>query len=354
MQTCRPEQWHALLDELPNAHALQTWTWGAFKGRWGWAKMPALLQDEQGRTLAAAMVLKRKTAGLPFSMLYAPKGPAMDYADAQTRTLMLQELEALARREGAIFIKIDPDVPWSMGPEPDEQRDSADGQAWQAELVARGWRFSGDQVQFRNTVILDLQPSEEELLANMKQKTRYNIRLAQRKGVLVRAGTAQDLPLIAQMYATTAARNGFAIRPEAYYLDAWQSFYEAGMAQPFIAEYEGAPLGAVIVVAYGRRAIYMYGASTERERNRQPNYLLQWEAIRWAKNRGCHQYDFWGAPDEFAESDSLWGVWRFKSGFGADVVRHIGAWDYAPRRFWYWLFTAVVPRYVALLQARRK
>ena len=262
------------------------------------------------------------------------------------------ELEALARREKAIFIKIDPDVVRSRGPEPDQQAEEAVGQAWLAELAARGWRFSGDQVQFRNTVALDLQPSEETLLANMKQKTRYNIRLAERKGVVVRQGTAQDFELIAQMYETTAERNAFAIRPRAYYLDAWNAFYEAGMAQPFIAEYEGAPLGAAIVVAHGGRAIYMYGASTERERNRQPNYLLQWEAIRWAKERGCALYDFWGAPDEFVESDSLWGVWRFKSGFGADVVRHIGAWDYAPRRFWHWVYTVVVPRYVEMLRRR--
>ena len=144
----------------------------------------------------------------------------------------------------------------------------------------------------------------------------------------------------------------FTIRPQAYYLDAWQSFYDAGMAQPLIAEYEGTPLGAVMVVAYGGRAIYMYGASTEQERNRQPNYLLQWEAIRWAKEQGCHVYDFWGAPDEFVESDSMWGVWRFKSGFGADVVRHIGAWDYAPNGLWYWLYTVVIPRYVEMLRSR--
>ena len=119
------------------------------------------------------------------------------------------------------------------------------------------------------------------------------------------------------------------------------------MAQPLIAEYQGQPLGAVIVVAYGGRAVYMYGASTDKERNRMPNYLLQWEAIRWARERGCEVYDFWGAPDEFNEEDSMWGVWRFKSGFAGDVVRHIGAWDYPARPFWYWVYTVIIPRYLA-------
>lgn len=359
LQTCRPDQWQAILNNLPNAHALQSWTWAAFKSRWGWARQPMALEDDlEGKApevadvRAAVMLLKRKTPGLPFSILYAPKGPVMDYGDGALREKMLQELEALARRERAIFIKIDPDVVRSQGPEPDEEREVAEGQAWIANLKRRGWRFSEDQIQFRNTVELDLTPPEDDLLANMKSKTRYNIRYAGRKGVEVRRATPDDFPLIAEMYETTAERNDFTIRPQGYYLDAWQSFYDAGMAQPLVAEYEGRPLGAVIIVAHGGRAIYMYGASTERERNRQPNYLLQWEAIRWAKEKGCGVYDFWGAPDEFVENDSMWGVWRFKSGFGADVVRHIGAWDYTPRRFWYWIYTVVVPRYVEMLRKR--
>lgn len=349
-ETCRPEEWEGILGRLPNAHALQSWTWGSFKGRWGWAMMPTVLTADDGQALGAAMVLKRKAAGLPFSILYVPKGPVLDYENGALRGLMLRELEALARRERAMFIKIDPDVVRSRGPEPGEEVTVASGVAWEETLRKRGWRLSEDQIQFRNTVALDLRPTEETLLDNMKSKTRYNIRYAGRKGVVVREGTPDDFELIAGMYGETAERNDFAIRPPGYYLDAWRSFYEAGMAQPLIAEYEGTPLGAVIVVAHGGRAIYMYGASTERERNRQPNYLLQWEAIRWAKRRGCQVYDFWGAPDEFVESDSMWGVWRFKSGFGADVVRHIGAWDYAPRRFWYWVYRAVVPRYVAVLR----
>ncbi|MCI0731946.1 MAG: peptidoglycan bridge formation glycyltransferase FemA/FemB family protein, partial [Chloroflexi bacterium] len=150
----------------------------------------------------------------------------------------------------------------------------------------------------------------------------------------------------------TAQRDGFAVRPVAYYLDAWQTFYDAGLAHPLLAEYEGQPVAAVIVVSYGRRAIYMYGASTDKERQRMPNYLLQWEAIRQAQERGYRVYDFWGAPDDFVESDLLWGVWRFKAGFNGQVVRHIGAWDYPARPFWYWLYTVVIPKYLDLLRAR--
>jgi lipid II:glycine glycyltransferase (peptidoglycan interpeptide bridge formation enzyme) len=119
-----------------------------------------------------------------------------------------------------------------------------------------------------------------------------------------------------------------------------------------LAEYEGNPLAAVILVRFGERMIYMYGASTERERQRMPGYLLQWEAIRLARAQGCQIYDFWGAPNEFVESDPLWGVWRFKEGFSGQVVRFIGAWDYVARPFWYWVYTAVMPRYLAYLRRR--
>jgi lipid II:glycine glycyltransferase (peptidoglycan interpeptide bridge formation enzyme) len=221
-------------------------------------------------------------------------------------------------------------------------------------LKARDWRYSNDQIQYRNTVELDLDRSEDDILASMKQKTRYNIRLAARKGVAVRMGSPADFASIARMYVETAARDDFAVRPVEYYLDVWQTLYDAKMAQPLIAEYENEQLSAVIVVKYGPRALYMYGASTGRERQRMPNHLLQWQAILWAKEHGCRIYDFWGAPDEFDETDPLWGVWRFKAGFNGQVVRHIGAWDYPARPFWYWIYTTAIPKYLAFLRSRKR
>jgi lipid II:glycine glycyltransferase (peptidoglycan interpeptide bridge formation enzyme) len=267
------------------------------------------------------------------------------------RQRVLSELESLAKREKAILIKIDPEVVRYWGVE--QERKSPVGAQFIKDLKERGWRYSAEQIQFRNTVILDLTRSEEDLLASMKSKTRYNIRLAGRKGIIIRQGTAEDFPTLAAMYQETAQRDGFTIRPVDYYLDAWKSFYDAGAAQPLIAEFEGEPVAAVILIRYGSRAIYMYGASTDRERQRMPNYLLQWEAIRWAKAEGCAIYDFWGAPDEFVETDPLWGVWRFKDGFQGDVVWHMGAWDYPARPFWYTIYSKILPRYIELLRVRQ-
>lgn len=350
-----PDQWHQALMALPNPHPLQSWPWAQLKKNWGWSASPLRLDvhndDLERPPLVAALVLKRKLPNFPFSILYVPKGPLLDYNDGALRRVAIAQLEQIARREKVIFIKIDPDVTLAWGTGKD--RISPTGSKFARELQERGWRFSDDQVQFRNTVELDLQRSEDDLLAAMKQKTRYNIRLAGRKGIDVRRGTDQDFSMLVDMYMLTAARDNFTVRPPDYYLDAWNKFYKAGMIQSFIAEYDGNPVAAVLIVRYGKRAIYMYGASTELERKRMPNYLLQWEAIRWAKQVGCDTYDFWGAPNVFEEDDPLWGVWRFKVGFNGQVVRHIGAWDYPSRPFWYWVYTVVRPKYLSFLRSRK-
>ena len=346
--------WRQAVARLPKAHALQSDIWGDFKSRWGWTaqRLALTVAESSWEPLAAAQVLKRQVPRLPYSVLYVPKGPVLDYNDGALRRQVLAELEKMARREKAILIKIDPEVVRYWGVE--QERKSPVGAQFVKELQDRGWRFSAEQIQFRNSVELDITRSEDDLLAAMKPKTRYNIRLAGRKGIVIRQGSPEDFPAIARMYQETAARDGFTIRPIEYHLDAWQSFYDAGMGQPLLAEFESEPLAAVVLVRYGDRVIYMYGASTNRERKRMPNQLLQWEAIRWAKTEGCSIYDFWGAPDEFVETDPLWGVWRFKDGFRGDVVWHIGAWDYPARPFWYYTYSKVLPRYIEFLRTRQK
>ncbi|MCK4832861.1 MAG: peptidoglycan bridge formation glycyltransferase FemA/FemB family protein, partial [Anaerolineales bacterium] len=133
-----------------------------------------------------------------------------------------------------------------------------------------------------------------------------------------------------------------------YYRDAWGRFIESGLACPLIAEFESEPIAALILFCFGDRAWYMYGSSRDVHRDKMPNHRLQWEAIRWAKSQGHSIYDMWGAPDTFADSDPMWGVWRFKAGFGGRVVRHTGAWDKTLSRPWRRIYNAVIPRYLAV------
>ena len=342
-QVTDPTEWNAALLRLPTLHVLQTWEWGAFKGKHGWTPT-RLLFEQNGHIRAAALALQRRWPRLPLSVMYVPKGPTLDFNDAALFDRVLAELEALARQRRAIFVKIDPDV----------ASDTPQGEAVVAALRRRGWRAPAEQIQFRNTMTLDLTLSEDALLAATKSKTRYNIRLAGRKGVVARPVDPDDLPRIYDLYAETAARDDFIIRPFDYYRGAWGDFVAAGLAQPFVAEFEGELLAALILFRFGRTAWYMYGASSNRHRNRMPNHLLQWEAIRWARTEGCTLYDFWGAPDQVNEADPMWGVYRFKAGFGGRLVRHIGAYDYPVLRLLYWLYTVAMPRYLDRLRARHR
>jgi len=352
------QAWDKLIQTLPNAHILQSWEWGKSKIRNGWQPLYAVWEGSQGQLQAAALVLSRKTQllpGLKIEVLYSPKGPLLDWSNQALATQVLADLENLACSRKAVFIKMDPDVVLGWGvPGESESRDNPTGQAIQALLEQRGWGFSGDQIQFRNTVCIDLQRSEEEILASFKQKTRYNIRLAERKGVCVREAEEDELPLLYRMYAETAVRDGFVIRRETYYTDLWREFIQAGMAKALLAEVENQPVGGLVLFYFAGVSRFMFGMSTEIARERMPNYLLQWEAIRLSKALGCHTYDMWGAPDNFDESDPLWGVYRFKEGFNGKLVRHLGAWDYTSRPGLYRLYTRTLPKILDVMRARGK
>ena len=228
---------NSLISTLPNPHFLQTYEWGQVKAKYGWTPL-YVVWDEKGNMIvetdvnrlssfvfppsAAALILKRQILRNGFAarlaILYSPKGPLLDWGNASLRNRVLDDLQSFAKQQGAIFLKTDPDVVLGTGV-PDSEEDIVDrtGQAVMSELKGRGWSYASDQVQFKNTVLIDLNPTEDELLARMKQKTRYNIRLAERKGVTLRIGTLADLGMLYKMYAETSVRDGFVIRDEDYY-----------------------------------------------------------------------------------------------------------------------------------------
>ncbi len=301
-------EWEAFLAGHPHAHILQTAAWGELKASFGWEVM-RLREGDSG-----AQVLLR-----PFpqgrALAYVPEGPVGDWLPG-----LLPALDEACRRRRAILLKVEPDPSPAAG---DDRR-----------LMEHGFRPSRHTVQPRRTIVVDLTGTEEEILARMHQKTRYNIGLAARKGVTVRAW--DDPGSFAAMMKETASRNRFGAHVPEYYRRAYDLFHPSGLCELLLAEAENGPLAAVMVFARGERAWYFYGASTDRERQRMPAYLLQWEAMRWARRRGCTQYDLWGVPDAEPElleaefprrSDGLWGVYRFKRGFGGRLARSLGAWD---------------------------
>jgi peptidoglycan pentaglycine glycine transferase (the first glycine) len=350
--------WDDVLLDLPNPHVLQSWSWGEFKSRHGWSAT-RLLFTEKGGAVAAASVLQRRLPRLPASILYVPKGPILEWRDTRLVERVLAKLEDLARQRRALFIKVDPDLYYA-----EDARGFLSRPACAAEMAdlleTRGWRFSDDQIQFRNTVLVDLACSEVELLAAMKQKTRYNVRLAKRRGVTIRKVTANAEPdertaaldLFYQLYAETSERDGFLIRQAEYYHDAWGSFLGEGLASLLLAEVEGEAVAGLILFTFGTTAWYMYGASSSRHRKQMPNQLLQWEAMRCARASGCTLYDLWGAPDNPVEQDPMWGVVRFKLGLGGQLARGMGAWDFPPGRARYLLYSAAMPRILDWMRDR--
>jgi lipid II:glycine glycyltransferase (peptidoglycan interpeptide bridge formation enzyme) len=369
--------WNSTISNLPHPHFLQTCEWGQVKAAGGWQALYAVwyadgtvnyasqITDYASAPKAAALILKktiiRRGLAARLCILYCPKGPNLDWNDVPLRRRVLDDLQAFARQQGAIFLKLDPDIVLGTGlPGAEDAVTEPGGEAVRADLSRRGWRFSEEQIQFRNTVLLDVSASEDEMLARMKQKTRYNVRLASKKGVNMRVGAEADFPMLYQMYAETSARDGFIIREERYYQTVWQTFTKPSTvngqpaAQPLIAEVDGEPVAAVFLFAFAGRAYYVYGMSRDAHREKMPAYLLQWEAMRWAKARGCSIYDLWGAPDVFDESDSMWGVFRFKEGLGGYIVRTLGAWDFAPNPLWYAMYTRVMPKVLDFMRGRGK
>jgi len=303
-----PSVWDTYLDRFPEAHLLQTSAWGELKARFGWS-VDRVISGGGG----AQVLFRRLAPGL--TLAYLPKGPVGD-----NLRLLLPDLDELCRKHGAFALKVEPDL--------------TDSPAVAHEMALLGMRPSPQTVQPRQTLVVDLTAREDALLARMHAKTRYNVRLAAKSGVVVRPW--DDIEAFHRMMEETGQRDGFGAHAVGYYRTAYALFHGQGACELLLAEYEGQPLAALMVFARGRRSWYLYGASTSAERQRMPAYLLQWEAMRWARAHDCQEYDLWGVPDVGLESlesgfarrgDGLWGVYRFKRGFGGELRRWAGAWD---------------------------
>jgi peptidoglycan pentaglycine glycine transferase (the first glycine) len=307
-----PLDWDAFIAQHPGAHLLQTTAWGDLKSTFGWSVERVVASDA-----GAQILLRRIVPGMNFA--YLAKGPVGEVWDA-----LWPEIDAICQRRRVIFIKVEPDQ-W-VGPEG-------------LDLPPRGFKPSVHSIQPPRTLLVDLSGDEEAILDRMKQKTRYNIKLAQKKGVTVRR--TADLDVFHRLMQVTSRRDRFGVHSLAYYRRAYELFHARNSCDLLLAEFQQEPLAALMVFAQGARAWYLYGASSNEHRDRMPTYLLQWEAMRWARERGCTQYDLWGVPDadentletEFTDrSDGLWGVYRNKRGFGGKLCRAAGPWDrvYSP------------------------
>lgn len=323
----------------PSADVLQSWGWGEVKASTGWDAMRLLVEDDDGTVRAACSVLRLTAVrGVP-PLLYAPRGPIVNEGDTEALRTLLDEIRR--RTGGAFLFKCDP--PSEPG-------------AWPTEALAAaglrrvsGGAFGG--VQPVAVMVLDLTAGPDEVLAGFKSKWRYNVRLAERKGVAVREGTRDDLAAFHAIYLETAARDGFVGRGRTYFERLWDVLEPREMLKMWVAEFEGEPIASIICTMMGERVVYNYGASSNEHRNVMPNHLIQWNAIRWAAEKGFAVYDFRGVSpvrDGQPVEEHLAGLNRFKEGFGARYVEYAGEFDLPLKRGWYALWRTAAPTAIKL------
>jgi peptidoglycan pentaglycine glycine transferase (the first glycine) len=310
--------WSHFLSQHPNVHLLQTGEWGELKSAFGWKPVRVISGN------VGVQILFRKLP-LGFTVGYIPK-PVISNQSVSEK--LWNEIDSVCRKHHAIFCKLEPD-------------------SWDQQFIIHhsAFRISKHNIQPPRTIIINIKDDEDTILARMKPKTRYNIRLAEKKGVTIH--TSDDIESFHKMMTVTGGRDGFGIHSLEYYKRAYELLHPKGLGEILVAEYEGKPLAALFVARNGRCAYYLYGASTDEERNRMPTYLLQWEAMKWAKAHGCEEYDLWGVPDEDeatleanfeSRHDTLWGVYRFKRGFGGELKRAAQAMDRVHNPLLYWAY----------------
>lgn len=315
------QTYEAFLRDHPLADYPQGWAWGVFKAKGPWKVYRALVEDGPNCVGVATILSRRIPLPWPkLRFLYVPRGPVIDpKREPEAFETFLQGMQDLAKKERAIVLKVDPPIL------EDDEAVTCLRQAGFLKGRRRG-KFGGVQPRFVACLALDAEP--EALHSRFQGKCRYNIRLAERRGVKVRQVGLEELPTFLRLLRETAQRDGFQMREDAFFEELFQVHERESRARLWLAEHEGKAIAGAYVLMTGRRATYLFGASSNEDRERMPNYLLQWHCIRQAVLDGCTLYDFLGIgkPGD-PRSKELEGLWIFKRKFGAKALAYAGELD---------------------------
>lgn len=313
----RWKAWDSFLEAAPGAGFMQSSWWADFRATTGYGHFGVVVKD-RGAIVGGAVVLRFSWAD-ESCFYYMPEGPVLPGGEAAAGEVfeaVLADVEARRRAEGRTVSHLRMEPRWPRLPG-----------------FVRGFRavpaFRDIYMEPRNTLCVDLRPSEEAILARMKQKGRYSVRVAQRHGVSVVEGTSgRDIEDFLAIYGETAARQGLDAKPPEYFQALVPMLSSLGRGSVFFAEHQGERLAAAVVVRFGRRATYFFGGSLGSRRHVMAPYLLQFEIMRWAKALGCEWYDLWGVAPE-GEPDHPWrSISVFKRKFGGQEVGLVPTLDY--------------------------
>jgi lipid II:glycine glycyltransferase (peptidoglycan interpeptide bridge formation enzyme) len=319
-----PSSWNAFVAGVPHVHFQQSWQWGDLAPQLG-GEAVRLAAVRDGELCGAMQVFVNRIAGGGRTMLYVPRGPALREQSARLYSPLIEAARTLGRRRNALGLRIETNLP-------------SDEVAATRILNALRLRPTYPPSQPRSSWMLDVTEDEDALLARMKQKTRYNIRLSSRKGVEVSEAGPGDLEEFYALYRITAERDDFFVHSIDVYRRMFDLFREAGMFTMLFARFEGTLIAATTLIHLGDTCWYLHGASSNEHRNLMATYLLQWEGIRRARGWGCRLYDFRAVPDLLREDQDMYGVYRFKEGFGGYqyTTMHTYSQMYQPGAFGLW------------------
>ena len=403
-------------------HFLQSYEWGVFKSKSpDWSFDTVGLEDQNGNLVAGALVLIRFLPIIKRPFLYIPRGYIIDFEDKKLLKTFTKAMHQYSKSKKAIFIKLDPDIKYVDRNVDGEKIEGAlENNELLQTLNELGYRHLGftqdfdSSIQPRYTFRLDLTPSEKELLQGCQSKTRYNIKVAQKKGIEIIEGTKEDLKTFEAIMRVTGERDGFLTRPLSYFEDMYDTLAPSGMCKLYLAKLntkqsltnieqeltqtqssienlqtqlqnqelnekkrqklqnkldpemnklnnltsqkaeletlyqkhpDGITMSGIIATYFGNKSWYLYGASDNVYREFMPNYYIQWQAFTEAKAAGYELYDFFGISGKTDESDPLYGLYRFKKGFGGEFTEFIGEFDYVINPVGYFAWTKLLPQF---------
>ena len=403
-------------------HFLQSYEWGVFKSKSpDWSFDAVGLENQEGTLVAGALVLIRFLPIIKRPFLYIPRGYVIDFDNKELLDVFTKAMHQYAKSKKAIFIKLDPDIKYVNRTVDGEKVEGAiENNELLQTLTHLGYRHLGftqdfdSSIQPRYTFRLDLTPSKKDLLQGCQSKTRYNIKVAQKKGIEIIEGTKEDLKTFETIMRVTGERDGFLTRPLSYFEDMYDTLAPSGMCKLYLAKlntqqaltnleqeltqtqssiqnlqaqlqnealnekkrqklqnkldpemnklnnltsqkaelqslYEkhpdGITMSGIIATYFGNKSWYLYGASDNVYREFMPNYYIQWQAFTEAKDAGYELYDFFGISGKTDESDPLYGLYRFKKGFGGEFTEFMGEFDYVIDPLAYFAWTKLLPQF---------
>lgn len=303
-------EYEEFVQSHPKGHFAQSLKWAELKKEW--KSEIVTVKDENGKIKGSMLLLIRKIPIFKNTIIYSPRGPVCDIHDEETLTELIKKAEEVVKKNKGFILQMDPDIP-------NNDMEFKNIVKKNGFKVIEKLKNLNKVLQPRIVFRLDLRnKTEDEIFSAFHSKTRYNIRLATKKGVTIRVGNREDIGEFEKLMEITGKRDGFPIRTKEYFEEIYDVLGKDNVRFIF-AEYEGKPIAAVLDFFYGDKVWYMYGASSNEHRNLMSTYLLQWEGIKWALENHCSYYDFRGicAIDENTRNE---GLYRFKKGFNPDLI----------------------------------